>query len=106
MINAKLLETLQQQLSQGLSSLPLPHEEIQKLVRQALQQTFAKLELVTREEFEVQTEVLSRTRARLEALEMRLNALEHGSAAPDASVEQQGAIQVNPGVEGGADKLN
>ena len=41
-----------------------------------LSQGFSKLDLLTREEFEVQAEVLARTRARLEALEARVAALE------------------------------
>ncbi|MFP8967961.1 accessory factor UbiK family protein [Pokkaliibacter sp. CJK22405] len=95
MINAKLFENLQQQISQGLSNLPLPHEEIQKIVRQALQSTFAKLDLVTREEFDIQVEVLQRTRARLEALEVRLNALEQGESADSESA----SVKVNPEAE-------
>ncbi|MDH2433300.1 accessory factor UbiK family protein [Pokkaliibacter sp. MBI-7] len=97
MINSKLFENLQQQLSQGLSSLPLPHEEIQKMVRQTLQSTFAKLDLVTREEFDVQVEVLQRTRARLEALEVRLAALEQGnSGSTEEDNEGEGFVKVNP----------
>jgi len=42
---------------------------MEKNFHAALQATLAKLELVTREEFEVQQEVLARTRAKLEALE-------------------------------------
>ena len=41
-----------------------------------LHQGFAKLDLLTREEFDVQTEVLARTRARLDALETRVAELE------------------------------
>jgi BMFP domain-containing protein YqiC len=41
-----------------------------------LNQGFSKLDLLTREEFEIQSEVLQRTRARLEALEARVAELE------------------------------
>jgi BMFP domain-containing protein YqiC len=41
-----------------------------------LHQGFAKLDLLTREEFELQAEVLARTRAKLEALERRVAELE------------------------------
>jgi hypothetical protein len=41
-----------------------------------LRERLAKLDLVTRDEFEAQTRVLERTRARLEALEARLAAME------------------------------
>jgi ubiquinone biosynthesis accessory factor UbiK len=48
--------------------------------RAVLQASLARLDLVTREEFDVQTAVLKRTREKLEALEARLAALE--SAPP------------------------
>lgn len=41
-----------------------------------LQSTFNKLELVTREEFEVQSALLARTRAKLDELEKQVTALE------------------------------
>jgi BMFP domain-containing protein YqiC len=41
-----------------------------------LQSTFAKLDLVTREEFDVQASVLARTRAKVEALEKQVAELE------------------------------
>jgi BMFP domain-containing protein YqiC len=41
-----------------------------------LNQGFSKLDLLTREEFDIQSEVLQRTRARLEALEARVAELE------------------------------
>jgi BMFP domain-containing protein YqiC len=41
-----------------------------------LSQGFSKLDLVTREEFDTQTHVLARTRARLEELERRVADLE------------------------------
>jgi len=51
-------------------------QDIEKNIRVALSSTFAKLDLVTREEFEVQSEVLKRTREKLEALEQRVAELE------------------------------
>jgi len=41
-----------------------------------MSQGFSKLDLVTREEFEIQAQVLAKTRAKLEALEARILALE------------------------------
>jgi BMFP domain-containing protein YqiC len=41
---------------------------------------FAKLDLVTREEFDVQAQVLARTREKLQALEARVDALEKARA--------------------------
>ncbi|MDP1707872.1 MAG: accessory factor UbiK family protein [Gammaproteobacteria bacterium] len=50
--------------------------DVERSLRAALNSTFAKLNLVTREEFDVQTEVLSRTRAKLKALDDKVAALE------------------------------
>ena len=55
--------------------------EMEKKAHAALQATFAKLELVTREEFEVQQGVLARTRAKLEELEKQVAELEAKAAA-------------------------
>ena len=54
--------------------------DMEKNVHAALQATFAKLDLVTREEFEVQQGVLARTRAKLEELEKQVAELEAKAA--------------------------
>jgi len=53
-----------------------PAKDLENNLRAMLQQGFAKLDLLTREEFELQAEVLARTRAKLEALEKRVAELE------------------------------
>lgn len=53
-----------------------PARDIEKNVRAVLSAGFAKLDLVTREEFEVQQAVLAKTRETLTALEARVAALE------------------------------
>jgi ubiquinone biosynthesis accessory factor UbiK len=50
--------------------------DIESNFRAVLQASLGKLDLVTRTDFDVQTKVLERTRARLEQLELRLAALE------------------------------
>lgn len=50
--------------------------DMEKNVRLALQSAFAKMDLVTREEFDVQAGVLLRTREKLEALEAKVAHLE------------------------------
>lgn len=50
--------------------------DIEANVRAVLQSSLAKLNLVTREEFDVQTALLERTRERLEQLQKRLDELE------------------------------
>ncbi len=50
--------------------------DVEKNFRSALHSGFAKMDLVTREEFEVQAAVLARTRAKLESLEKQVAQLE------------------------------
>lgn len=51
-------------------------QDLEKNIHSILQSAFARLDLVTREEFEVQSAVLLRTREKLEALEARVASLE------------------------------
>lgn len=82
MLNPKLLDEMSARVSSLLAATPAG--DIEKNLRATLGGLFAKLDLVTREEFDVQREVLTRTRAKLEALEARVAELETRSqvAAP------------------------
>ena len=51
-------------------------KDLRKNFKDILQQSFSKLNFVTREEFDAQINVLARTRAKLQALEEKLNELE------------------------------
>ena len=74
---AQTIEELSQRIEQALpASVKQTKQEMDKTVRQAVLNAFQKMELVTREEFDIQTQVLARTRAKLEALELRIAALE------------------------------
>ena len=53
-----------------------PAADLEKNLKALMSQGFAKLDLLTREEFDVQIEVLARTRAKLELLEARVAELE------------------------------
>ena len=55
-----------------------PATDMQRNLRALLQSSFAKLDLVTREEFDVQREVLARAREKITQLEARLAQLEQG----------------------------
>ena len=68
------LEEITARISEMLASSPA--QDIEKNLRALLSGAFAKLDLVTREEFDVQREVLARTRAKLEALEAKIAELE------------------------------
>ena len=58
-----------------------PAADAQKNLKAMLSQSFAKMDLVTREEFDVQAQVLLRTREKLAALEARLADIEKRGAA-------------------------
>ncbi len=51
-------------------------EDVEKNIKSALQAAFSKMDLVSREEFDIQAELLSRTRALLEELEKKISDLE------------------------------
>lgn len=74
MLNPKLLDEMSARVSSLLAATPAG--DIEKNMRATLSGLFAKLDLVTREEFDVQREVLSRAREKLVVLEARLAELE------------------------------
>lgn len=77
MLDPKKLEEIAKNISDaippGLKSMA---DEVEGKVKQGLQSQLTKLDFVTREEFDVQSQVLIRTREKIEALEARLSALE------------------------------
>lgn len=74
MANPKILDELGAKVSELLASSPA--KDIEKNAKALLASGFSKLDLVTREEFEVQKEVLIRTREKLTELEHRVARLE------------------------------
>ncbi|HEX4583831.1 MAG TPA: accessory factor UbiK family protein [Burkholderiaceae bacterium] len=74
MQTSAFLDDLQQRLAALFASTPAA--DIQKNLKALLMQQFARMELVTQEEFELQRQVLARTREKLEALEARVAQLE------------------------------
>lgn len=77
MINPKqiesLIETISEVLPADLGKLP---ESMQQNVKQTLSAAFEKMDLVSRQEFDIQAGVLAKTRAKLEALEKVVAELE------------------------------
>jgi BMFP domain-containing protein YqiC len=65
---------MQTKINQVLENSPA--KDIEKNIKSLMSQGFAKMDLVTREEFDVQMQVLARTRDKLEALEARVAELE------------------------------
>ena len=74
MLDPKFLEDIGAKMSALLANSPV--KDIEKNTKALVSAAFAKLDLVTREEFDVQTQVLARTRDKLKELEARVEALE------------------------------
>ena len=73
----KSIEDLARSLAESLpESLRAVRDDVESNFRAVLKAGLARLDLVTREEFEVQASILARTREKLEALEKRLAELE------------------------------
>ena len=70
----RALDDLNNKIKELLANTPVA--DLQKNLRALLQSTFAKLDLVTREEFDVQRAVLLRAREKITQLEARLAELE------------------------------
>jgi ubiquinone biosynthesis accessory factor UbiK len=68
------LNDLQAKINQALENSPA--KDIEKNMKAMMTQGFSKLDLVTREEFDIQMQVLAKTRAKLEVLEARVAELE------------------------------
>ena len=77
MFDPKKLEQIAKQIH---DSMPTPVKElgadVDKKIRQVIQGQLNKLDVVSREEFDVQTQVLMRTREKLTVMEQKLTALE------------------------------
>jgi ubiquinone biosynthesis accessory factor UbiK len=79
MLNSKTLDDLAQKIGEAFASSPA--KDAEKNVKAMLQSGLQRLDLVPREDFEIQTRVLARTREKLEALEARVSELEGRSTA-------------------------
>lgn len=74
MLDPKLLEDLSAKISALLANTPVA--DFEKNLRAVLTAQFSKLDLVTRDDFEIQKALLSRAQERLAALEQRLAEIE------------------------------
>ena len=80
-MNEKLLSELSARLAAMAAGNPA--KDLEKNMRGLLASAFTRLDLVSREEYDVQTEVLSRAREKLAALEARVAELEARASAKE-----------------------
>jgi ubiquinone biosynthesis accessory factor UbiK len=84
MIDSKIFDDLARRITESLpESVRTLQKDVERQVRSTLHQGFERMDLVTREDFDVQVALLERTRARLRDLEARVAALEGKPATPD-----------------------
>lgn len=83
MMQSKFIEEITTKLSELMAQSPL--KDFEKNARAMLSSMFAKMDLVTREEFDIQSQVLLHTREKLSELESKLAALEKSSGHSDAA---------------------
>ncbi len=82
MLNAKKIEEIAKQVTESIPpSLKNAANELEEKAKTVLQSKLSQLDVVTREEFDVQTQVLIKTRAKLAELEAKLTELENNLVA-------------------------
>ena len=88
MLAKQILDELAGKIGSAIAESPV--KDVEKNVKTLLGSTFSKLDLVTREEFDIQQQVLIKTREKLAALEARLAKLEADAPAalPNPSEQQ------------------
>ena len=84
MLNSKTLDELAARIGKALEGSPV--KDIERNIRAALQGGLTRLDLVTRQEFDVQTEVLRKTREKVERLEAQVAEFEARGAGRGPSV--------------------
>lgn len=80
MLNRTILDDVSARIAAAFAASPA--RDAEKNVKAMLTSALAKLDLVTREEFDIQKDVLARTREKLEALEARVAELEARAEPP------------------------
>jgi BMFP domain-containing protein YqiC len=83
MLSSKLLDDISVRVREIIEKSPA--KDVEKNLKAMLSGALSRLDLVTREEFDVQTQVLLRTREKLTELEARLAALEARTTDPGAA---------------------
>ena len=95
MIAKKILEEISSKLGDTIAQSPA--KDIEKNVKSLMGSAFNRMDLVTREEFDIQQQVLIKTREMLTKLELRVAALEAAqnvAAAPAVEEVEEQKIQV------------
>lgn len=89
MIDPKKIEQIARQVHESMpKGVRELGKDVEQKIRHTLQAQLSRLDLINREEFDVQTQVLLRTREKLAVLEQRLSTLESLSVSASAQDKQ------------------
>ena len=91
MIGKKFFDELSAKLGDTIDNSPV--KDVEKTVKAMLGSAFNRMDLVTREEFDIQQQVLLKTREKLAELEARLAELEGGSGLQQVETQTQQSEQ-------------
>jgi BMFP domain-containing protein YqiC len=94
MIKQKLFDDFTARMSEVMAASPA--KDLEKNLKAAVSGMLARLDVVTREEFDVQAQVLARTREKLQELERRIAQLEGGEPEPADIVQHGEATHLEP----------
>ncbi len=95
MIGKKIFEEVSAKLSETIANSPA--KDVEKNVKAMLGSAFNRMDLVTREEFDIQQQVLIKTRTKLAELEARLAKLEgNGGEAVEAAPANPDEVETVP----------
>lgn len=81
MFDPKFFDEINKKISEVIAASPA--KDIEKNMKAMMMAMFARLDLVTREEFDVQMQVLQRTREKLDAIEARLAQMDKSGTQAD-----------------------
>ncbi|SEN09532.1 accessory factor UbiK family protein [Nitrosomonas marina] len=87
MLNKNVIEEINSKVSEILQNSPA--KDVEKNMRAVMSGVFSRLDLVTREEFDVQHEVLLRTREKLVQLEAKVKELEQQLGLPEMEKQSE-----------------
>ena len=76
MVDKKTIQEISKKIKNIVSDSPI--SDIEENINALLKGMFTKMDLITREEFDVQTGVLKKTREKLESIEKKLSEIEKG----------------------------
>ena len=98
MFGSTVLEEISSRISETIANSPA--KDVEKNIKAMLGSAFGKMDLVTREEFDIQQQVLVKTRTKLADLEARLARLE--AAQPQEAAAQADGAQADGAQADGA----